>query len=79
MNKAGIEEVKVQGKRVFVRVDFNVPMDEQQNITMIPGSEQPCYHQAPAGNGAKVILASISRPAERKSKSEVFIGLLQPD
>lgn len=28
-----IKDVDISGKRVFVRVDFNVPMDEQQNIT----------------------------------------------
>ncbi len=28
-----IKEVDLDGKRVFIRVDFNVPMDEHQNIT----------------------------------------------
>ena len=28
-----IKTIEVDGKRVFVRVDFNVPMDESQNIT----------------------------------------------
>lgn len=64
MNKAGIEEVKVQGKRVFVRVDFNVPMDEQQNITddtRIRAALPTIRHLAE--NGAKVILAShLGRP-----------------
>src|SRR5579885_907273 len=33
MNKATIRDVDVQGKRVLVRVDFNVPLDNQQRIT----------------------------------------------
>jgi phosphoglycerate kinase len=33
MNKMSVNEVPVRGKRVLVRVDFNVPVDEQRNIT----------------------------------------------
>jgi len=32
MNKLCIEDVPLSGKRVFVRVDFNVPLDEHGNI-----------------------------------------------
>lgn len=28
-----IDQVDIKGKRVFIRVDFNVPMDEYGNIT----------------------------------------------
>jgi 3-phosphoglycerate kinase len=33
VNKKTIEDIKVSGKKVLVRVDFNVPLDENQNIT----------------------------------------------
>ena len=33
MNKLTIDNVELKGKRVLVRVDFNVPLDENQNIT----------------------------------------------
>jgi len=33
MDKKGIQDVDVGGKRVLVRVDFNVPMDDEQKIT----------------------------------------------
>src|SRR5215472_9389404 len=33
MNKKTIREIDVAGKRVLVRVDFNVPLDAQQHIT----------------------------------------------
>jgi phosphoglycerate kinase len=33
MNKKNIRDIDVKGKRVLVRVDFNVPLDAQQHIT----------------------------------------------
>jgi phosphoglycerate kinase len=33
MNKKTVRDIDVNGKRVLVRVDFNVPLDDQQNIT----------------------------------------------
>mgnify|MGYP004559891885 CR=1 FL=1 len=33
MNKKTVKDIDLKGKKVFVRCDFNVPMDENQNIT----------------------------------------------
>ena len=33
MNKKTVEDIDLKGKKVLVRCDFNVPMDEKQNIT----------------------------------------------
>ena len=33
MNKKTVKDIDLKGKRVFMRVDFNVPMDEHHNIT----------------------------------------------
>lgn len=33
MNKKTVRDIELAGKKVFVRCDFNVPMDENQNIT----------------------------------------------
>lgn len=33
MNKKTVRDVNLKGKKVFVRCDFNVPMDENKNIT----------------------------------------------
>ena len=33
MNKKTVKDIDVQGKKVLMRVDFNVPLDENQNIT----------------------------------------------
>ena len=33
MSKKTVRDIELAGKKVFVRCDFNVPMDENQNIT----------------------------------------------
>ncbi len=63
-NKLSIKDLPLQGKRVFIRVDFNVPLDNQLNVTdgtRITRS-LPTIEFAVKG-GAKVILAShLGRP-----------------
>ncbi|MBW2540351.1 MAG: phosphoglycerate kinase [Deltaproteobacteria bacterium] len=70
-----IKDISISGKHVFVRVDFNVPMDEYQNITddsrikgVIPTL---CYA---LDHHAKVIIAShLGRP-DGKSMSEFSLS-----
>ncbi|MFH1580782.1 MAG: phosphoglycerate kinase, partial [Pseudomonadota bacterium] len=63
-----IKEINITNKRVFIRVDLNVPMDEQQNImddTRIR-SVLPTLRYA-LDNNAKLIIAShLGRPKGRK-------------
>ena len=33
MTKLGIEDLELKGKQVLIRVDFNVPLDQDQRIT----------------------------------------------
>ncbi len=59
-----IERIPLEGKRVFIRVDFNVPMDEYGTITDTTRIENaaPTITYA-AQRGAKVIIAShLGRP-----------------
>jgi phosphoglycerate kinase len=63
--KRSIQDIPLRGKRVFMRVDFNVPLDAQGRVTddtRIQAS-LPTIRYAMEG-GAKVILAShLGRPA----------------
>lgn len=64
MNINTVKDLDVKGKRVFVRVDFNVPLNENREVTddtriraAIPTIEYL------AGQGARVVLAShLGRP-----------------
>jgi phosphoglycerate kinase len=64
VNKLTVEEMDLRGKRVFIRVDFNVPMDENMVIT----DDRRIRSALPTINycideGARVILAShLGRP-----------------
>ncbi len=64
MNKKTIENIDVRGKRVFVRCDFNVPLDESGNITndnRIVGALKTIKYLKE--NEAKIILSShLGRP-----------------
>lgn len=63
-NKLTITDINIKGKRLFIRVDFNVPLDEALNIT----DDRRIKAALPTINyaideGAKVILAShLGRP-----------------
>ncbi|HKP69021.1 MAG TPA: phosphoglycerate kinase [Pyrinomonadaceae bacterium] len=71
MNKKTIKDVDIAGKRVFIRVDFNVPIkggvieDDTRIIGALPTIEYAI------SEGAKVILAShLGRPLKDKKKAE---------
>jgi phosphoglycerate kinase len=68
LSKMTIEEMNLRGKRVFIRVDFNVPFDENLMIT----DDRRIRSALPTINycideGAKVILAShLGRPKGKR-------------
>lgn len=71
MNKKTIEDIDIAGKRVFIRVDFNVPIKngEITDDTRIRGA-LPTIEYA-IEKGARIILAShLGRPIKDKKKAE---------
>ncbi len=65
-----IDQMELAGKRVFIRVDFNVPTDDQGNITddtRIRAHLRTIDYAT--GKGAKVILAShMGRPKGKRNE-----------
>ena len=64
MNKKTVKDIDVKGKKVFVRCDFNVPLDENGNITdnrrIVSALETIKYLME---NNARIILCShLGRP-----------------
>jgi phosphoglycerate kinase len=69
LNKLTIEDLDIKGKRVFIRADFNVPLDENLKITddRRIRSTLPTINYA-IDEGAKVILGShLGRPKGKVS------------
>lgn len=64
-NKVSIKDIAVKGKRVLVRVDFNVPQDKQQNITnnaRIVAALPTISHLLEQGASGVVLMSHLGRP-----------------
>jgi phosphoglycerate kinase len=67
MAKLTVKDLDVRGKRVFVRVDYNVPMEEKDGRMVINDTTRiaatlPTLEEL-ISNGAKLVLAAhLGRP-----------------
>nr|P14228.1 RecName: Full=Phosphoglycerate kinase [Trichoderma reesei]CAA33770.1 phosphoglycerate kinase [Trichoderma reesei] len=64
-NKLSITDVDLKGKRVLIRVDFNVPLDENKKITnnqRIVGAIPTIKHALDNGAKAVVLMSHLGRP-----------------
>ena len=74
MAKLTVKDLNVRGKRVFMRVDFNVPMEEKDGQTVITDATR-IVETLPTlrlliGQGAKLILAAhLGRPKGKREPS----------
>jgi phosphoglycerate kinase len=69
MNKLSIDEVDLKNKRVLVRVDFNVPLDEKLNVTndIRIVESLPTIKKIISSDGKTILMSHLGRPkGERK-------------
>lgn len=64
MNKLTIDSLDLRGKRVLVRVDFNVPLDENLNITddIRITSSLPTIKKIISEGGKAILMSHLGRP-----------------
>ena len=64
INKKSIRDIDVNGKKVFIRVDYNVPMDENQNITNDKRivATLPTLNYLLENNASIIIACHLGRP-----------------
>ncbi|NLT50814.1 MAG: phosphoglycerate kinase [Ignavibacteria bacterium] len=66
MNKLTIDDINVKGKRVLVRVDFNVPMNEKLEITddIRITSALPTIRKILKDGGRAILMSHLGRPKD---------------
>lgn len=70
MNKKTLKDIDVQGKKVLVRCDFNVPLDKEGNITddIRITSSMPTIDYLLENNAAVILMSHLGRPKGQPSK-----------
>lgn len=68
MNKLSIDKVDLKNKRVLVRVDFNVPLDEKLNVTndIRIVESLPTIKKIMSSGGKAILMSHLGRPKGEK-------------
>ena len=68
MNKLSIDKVDLKNKRVLVRVDFNVPLDEKLNVTndIRIVESLPTIKKIVSSGGKAILMSHLGRPKGEK-------------
>lgn len=76
MEKLSVRELEVKGRRVLVRVDFNVPIEEVDgNIRIMdhtPDSRESADHRVSTGKRSETHFARSFRLSEGQTEPEIF-------
>lgn len=72
MAKANIADIDVQGKKVLMRVDFNVPLDEDCNITDDRRIQMalPSIQSVTERGGSVILMSHLGRPTAGEDNSK---------
>lgn len=71
MKKLSIDDIDLKDKRVLVRVDFNVPLDDKQNVTndIRIVESIPTIKKIISSGGKAILMSHLGRPkGERKTE-----------
>lgn len=68
MNKLSIDDLQLKGKKILVRVDFNVPLDDDKNITddIRIVSALPTIKKIIREGGKAILVSHLGRPKGKK-------------
>ncbi len=74
-NKKTIDDINVKGKKVLVRVDFNVPLDENKNVTDDKRIVEslPTIRKILKDGGTPILMSHLGRP-KGKPKPEFSLS-----
>lgn len=70
-----INEINFEGKRVVIRVDFNVPLDDKFNITddTRMRAAMPTIKKVLNDNGMVILMSHLGRPKNNPDPKFPFV------
>src|ERR1700674_3559879 len=72
MEKISVRDLELKGRRVLVRVDFNVPTEEIDGNIRYPDSRESTYNRASTRKRSESHFARSFRSSEGQTEPEIF-------